>query len=166
MPNMQYLHAYMFTLLMGWTPWIIKLMETRVFNYDTIYFYVHCAMMISKVLDMFLCINKNLMFWEALQRWSFSSWSWCCIRQCPRSASSCWTSGWPRPRGTSPRPPRTRARCPPPPRGWPSSRAACRAAAPRGPAAPPRAANRLIGEVVQSRRRPLLGPSTGWKRLS
>ena len=28
-----------------------------------------------------------------------------------------------------------------------------------------RAANRLIGEVVQSRRRPLLGPSPGWKRL-
>ena len=27
------------------------------------------------------------------------------------------------------------------------------------------AANRLIGEVVQSRRRPLLGPSPGWKRL-
>ena len=27
------------------------------------------------------------------------------------------------------------------------------------------AANRLIGEVVQSRRRPLLGPSSGWKRL-
>ena len=26
-------------------------------------------------------------------------------------------------------------------------------------------ANRLIGEVVQSRRRPLLGPSPGWKRL-
>ena len=26
------------------------------------------------------------------------------------------------------------------------------------------AANRLIGEVVQSRRRPLLGPSPGWKR--
>ena len=27
------------------------------------------------------------------------------------------------------------------------------------------AANRLIGKVVQSRRRPLLGPSPGWKRL-
>ena len=27
------------------------------------------------------------------------------------------------------------------------------------------AANRLIGEVVQSRRRPRLGPSPGWKRL-
>ena len=27
------------------------------------------------------------------------------------------------------------------------------------------AANRLIGEVVQSRRRPLLGPSPGYKRL-
>ena len=27
------------------------------------------------------------------------------------------------------------------------------------------AANLLIGEVVQSRRRPLLGPSPGWKRL-
>ena len=27
------------------------------------------------------------------------------------------------------------------------------------------AVNRLIGEVVQSRRRPLLGPSPGWKRL-
>ena len=27
------------------------------------------------------------------------------------------------------------------------------------------AANRLIGEVEQSRRRPLLGPSPGWKRL-
>ena len=27
------------------------------------------------------------------------------------------------------------------------------------------AANQLIGEVVQSRRRPLLGPSPGWKRL-
>ena len=27
------------------------------------------------------------------------------------------------------------------------------------------AANRLIGEVVRSRRRPLLGPSPGWKRL-
>ena len=27
------------------------------------------------------------------------------------------------------------------------------------------AANRLIGEVVQSRRRPLLRPSPGWKRL-
>ena len=27
------------------------------------------------------------------------------------------------------------------------------------------AANRLIGEVVQSRRRPLLGPFPGWKRL-
>ena len=27
------------------------------------------------------------------------------------------------------------------------------------------AANRLIGEVVQSRRRPLLGPSPGWKQL-
>ena len=27
------------------------------------------------------------------------------------------------------------------------------------------AANRLIGEVVQSRRRPLLGPSPDWKRL-
>ena len=27
------------------------------------------------------------------------------------------------------------------------------------------AANRLIGDVVQSRRRPLLGPSPGWKRL-
>ena len=27
------------------------------------------------------------------------------------------------------------------------------------------AANRLIGEVVKSRRRPLLGPSPGWKRL-
>ena len=27
------------------------------------------------------------------------------------------------------------------------------------------AANRLIGEVVQSRRRPLRGPSPGWKRL-
>ena len=27
------------------------------------------------------------------------------------------------------------------------------------------AANRLIGEVVQSQRRPLLGPSPGWKRL-
>ena len=27
------------------------------------------------------------------------------------------------------------------------------------------AANRFIGEVVQSRRRPLLGPSPGWKRL-
>ena len=27
------------------------------------------------------------------------------------------------------------------------------------------AANRLIGEVVQSRRRPLLGPSPSWKRL-
>ena len=27
------------------------------------------------------------------------------------------------------------------------------------------AANRLIGEVVQSRRGPLLGPSPGWKRL-
>ena len=27
------------------------------------------------------------------------------------------------------------------------------------------AANRLIGEVVQSPRRPLLGPSPGWKRL-
>ena len=27
------------------------------------------------------------------------------------------------------------------------------------------AANRLIGEVVQSRRRPLLGPSPGWKHL-
>ena len=27
------------------------------------------------------------------------------------------------------------------------------------------AANRLIGEVVQTRRRPLLGPSPGWKRL-
>ena len=27
------------------------------------------------------------------------------------------------------------------------------------------AANRLIGEVVQSRRRPLLGPSSGLKRL-
>ena len=27
------------------------------------------------------------------------------------------------------------------------------------------AANRSIGEVVQSRRRPLLGPSPGWKRL-
>ena len=27
------------------------------------------------------------------------------------------------------------------------------------------AANRLISEVVQSRRRPLLGPSPGWKRL-
>ena len=27
------------------------------------------------------------------------------------------------------------------------------------------AANRLIGEVVQSRRRTLLGPSPGWKRL-
>ena len=27
------------------------------------------------------------------------------------------------------------------------------------------AANRLIGEVVQARRRPLLGPSPGWKRL-
>ena len=26
-------------------------------------------------------------------------------------------------------------------------------------------ANRLIGEIVQSRRRPLLGPSPGWKRL-
>ena len=30
---------------------------------------------------------------------------------------------------------------------------------------PGSAANRLIGEVVQSRRRPLLGPSPGWKRL-
>ena len=27
------------------------------------------------------------------------------------------------------------------------------------------AANQLIGEVVQSRRRPLVGPSPGWKRL-
>ena len=27
------------------------------------------------------------------------------------------------------------------------------------------AANRLIGEVVQSHRRPLLGPSPGWKRI-
>ena len=27
------------------------------------------------------------------------------------------------------------------------------------------AGNRLIGEVVQTRRRPLLGPSPGWKRL-
>ena len=30
---------------------------------------------------------------------------------------------------------------------------------------PSSAANQLIGEVVQSRRRPLLGPSPGWKRL-
>ena len=30
---------------------------------------------------------------------------------------------------------------------------------------PTSAANRLIGEVVQSRKRPLLGPSPGWKRL-
>ena len=30
---------------------------------------------------------------------------------------------------------------------------------------PVSAANRLVGEVVQSRRRPLLGPSPGWKRL-
>ena len=28
------------------------------------------------------------------------------------------------------------------------------------------AANRLIGEVVQSRRRPLLGPSPGWRLLA
>ena len=35
----------------------------------------------------------------------------------------------------------------------------------RQPAAVCSAANRLIGEVVQSQRRPLLGPSPGWKCL-
>ena len=63
----------------------------------------------------------------------------------PRSRRSRWAAGPTRPRGScSPRrPPGTRS--------WSAATAGVTTSA----------ANRLIGEVVQSRRRPLLGPSPG-----
>ena len=72
---------------------------------------------------------------------------WCPGRRRPGAAAPWAASGW---WGRS-----HRARWTP---AW-SSTGSC----PCGPGA--RAVNRLIGEVAQSRRRPLLGPFPGWKRL-
>ena len=86
-----------------------------------------------------------------------------------------------RPAWSGVRRPRWRSSCPRPPPWRTSPGSPPASSSPPRPCPPPAgarwqvisgshsarisAANRLIGEVVQSRRRPLLGPSPGWKRL-